>query len=51
MTTEEQKLILIREEQLVKRIIANVDNPNVSDEDFNSDLLKLCTANQLTENT
>jgi len=48
-TINEQELTLIREKQLAERIINNVDNPDVSDESFNEDLLKLCTLNKLTE--
>jgi len=48
-TINEQELALIREKQLAKRIINNVDNPDVSDELFNEDLLKLCAFNKLTD--
>jgi len=47
MTITEKELVLIRRRQLVDRLINNVDNPNISDANFNSDLLKLCVANKL----
>lgn len=45
----EKKLVLIRETQLANKLIRDVDNPDVSDESFNKDLLKLCQLNQLSE--
>jgi len=46
----EREFTILRQEQLAKKIINSVDNIDITDEEYLSDIIKLCEYNKLTSN-